>query len=178
MYSQSVRPKAPAAAQVLAVLRYVAGQAGPVSASIIARDVGLPRSTTYQLIASLIDDGFLVHLPEERKYALGVTAHELGTGYSRQAPIQRIARFPLSRLVARTRRTAHLAVMHGRDVVYVIEERAPRQSPLVTDTGVRLPAHLTASGRAMMAQMDPAQVAALFPGPEAFAERHSKGPQS
>ena len=178
MYSHSVRPKAPGAAQVLAVLRYVAGQAGPVSASIIARDVGLPRSTTYQLIASLIDDGFLVHLPEERKYALGVTAHELGTGYSRQAPIQRIARFPLSRLVARTRRTAHLAVMHGRDVVYVIEERAPRQSPLVTDTGVRLPAHLTASGRAMMAQMDPAQVAALFPGPEAFAERHSNGPQS
>lgn len=178
MNSHPVRPKAPAAAQVLAVLRYVAGQAGPVSASVIARDLGLPRSTTYQLIASLIDDGFLVHLPEERKYALGVTAHELGTGYSRQAPIQRIARYPLSRLVARTRRTAHLAVMHGRDVVYVIEERAPRQRPLVTDTGVRLPAHLTASGRAMMAQMDPAQVAALFPGPEAFAIRNSNGPQS
>ncbi|MBT8159841.1 MULTISPECIES: IclR family transcriptional regulator [Arthrobacter] len=178
MNSHALRPKSPAATQVLAVLRYVAGQAGPVSASIIARDVGLPRSTTYQLIASLIDDGFLVHLPEERKYALGVTAHELGTGYSRQAPIQRIARHPLSRLVARTRRTAHLAVMHGRDVVYVIEERAPRQRPLVTDTGVRLPAHLTASGRAMMAQMDPSQVAALFPGPEAFAERHSNGPQS
>ncbi|MGO4591087.1 IclR family transcriptional regulator [Paenarthrobacter sp. 2TAF44] len=172
------RSKAPAAAQVLAVLRYVAGQAGPVSASAIARDVGLPRSTTYQLISALIDDGFLLHLPEERKYALGVTAHELGTGYSRQAPLQRIARFPLERLVARTRRTAHLAVMHGRDVVYVIEERAPRQRPLVTDTGVRLPAHLTASGRAMMSQMDRAQVSALFPGPEAFSARNSNGPQS
>lgn len=172
------RSKAPAAAQVLAVLRYVAGQAGPVSASAIARDVGLPRSTTYQLISALIDDGFLLHLPEERKYALGVTAHELGTGYSRQAPLQRIARFPLERLVARTRRTAHLAVMHGRDVVYVIEERAPRQRPLVTDTGVRLPAHLTASGRAMMSQMDRAQVSALFPGPEAFSVRNSNGPQS
>jgi len=126
----------------------------------------------------LIDDGFLLHLPEERKYALGVTAHELGTGYSRQAPLQRIARFPLERLVARTRRTAHLAVMHGRDVVYVIEERAPRQRPLVTDTGVRLPAHLTASGRAMMSQMDRAQVSALFPGPEAFSARNSNGPQS
>lgn len=172
------RSKAPAAAQVLAVLRYVAGQAGPVSASAIARDVGLPRSTTYQLISALIDDGFLLHLPEERKYALGVTAHELGTGYSRQAPLQRIARFPLERLVARTRRTAHLAVMHGRDVVYVIEERAPRQRPLVTDTGVRLPAHLTASGRAMMSRMDRAQVSALFPGPEAFSARNSNGPQS
>ncbi len=178
MNSPSPRSKAPAAAQVLAVLRYVAGQAGPVGASIIARDVGLPRSTAYQLITVLIDDGFLVHLPEERKYALGVTAHELGTGYSRQAPLQRIARFPLARLVSRTRRTAHLAVMHGRDVVYVIEERAPRQRPLVTDTGVRLPAHLTASGRAMMAHMDTAQVAALFPGPEAFIARNNNGPQS
>lgn len=178
MSTHSLRPKAPAAAQVLAVLRYVAGQAGPVGASVIARDVGLPRSTTYQLIASLIEDGFLVHLPEERKYALGVTAHELGTGYSRQAPLQRIGRFPLARLVARTRRTAHLAVMHGRDVIYVAVERAPRQRPLVTDTGVRLPAHLTASGRAMMSQMDPSQVAALFPGPEAFTVRNATGPQS
>lgn len=178
MNSPLLRPKAPAATQVLAVLRFVAGQANPVGAAAIARDVGLPRSTTYQLIAALIDDGFLVHLPEERKYALGVTAHELGTGYSRQAPLQRIARFPLARLVSRTRRTAHLAVMHGRDVIYVIVERAPRQRPLVTDTGVRLPAHLTASGRAMMAQMDPTQVAALFPGPEAFTVRNEKGPQS
>ncbi|WP_427006176.1 IclR family transcriptional regulator [Pseudarthrobacter sp. H2] len=178
MNSPLLRPKAPAAAQVLAVLRFVAGQANPVGASVIARDVGLPRSTTYQLIAALIEDGFLVHLPEERKYALGVTAHELGTGYSRQVPLQRIARFPLARLVSRTRRTAHLAVMHGRDVIYVIVERAPRQRPLVTDTGIRLPAHLTASGRAMMAQMDPAQVAALFPGPEAFTVRNANGPQS
>jgi DNA-binding IclR family transcriptional regulator len=178
MNSPQLRPKAPAATQVLAVLRFVAGQANPVGAAAIARDVGLPRSTTYQLIAALIDDGFLVHLPEERKYALGVTAHELGTGYSRQAPLQRIARFPLARLVSRTRRTAHLAVMHGRDVIYVIVERAPRQRPLVTDTGVRLPAHLTASGRAMMAQMDPTQVAVLFPGPEAFTVRNEKGPQS
>ena len=109
MSSSSLRPKAPAAVQVLAVLRYVAEQAGPVAASVIARDVGVPRSTTYQLIAALVDDGFLVHLPEEQKYALGVTAHELGTGYSRQAPLQRIARHPLARLVGRTRRTAHLA---------------------------------------------------------------------
>ncbi|MHC6594775.1 IclR family transcriptional regulator [Arthrobacter sp. C152] len=174
----SRRSKAPAAAQVLAVLRFVAGQAGPVSASVIARDVGLPRSTSYQLITALVEDGFLVHLPEERKYALGVTAYELGTGYARQAPLQRIARFPLAQLVRRTRRTAHLAVMHGRDVIYVIEERAPRQRPLVTDTGVRLPAHLTASGRAMMSQMDRAQLAALFPGPESFIIRNDDGPQS
>ncbi|MFF2028796.1 IclR family transcriptional regulator [Arthrobacter sp. NPDC058192] len=178
MNSSKARPKVPAAANVLAVLRYLGSQAGPVGASVISRDVGLPRSTTYDLLQALMDDGFVVHLPEEQKYALGVSAQELGTGYARQVPLQRIGRYPLSKLVSRTRRTAHLAVMHGRDVIYVIEERAPRQRPLVTDLGVRLPAHLTASGRAMLAWMEPAQVAALYPDRDAFTSRLEDGPQT
>ncbi|MEV8144230.1 IclR family transcriptional regulator [Specibacter sp. NPDC078709] len=171
-------PQVPAARKVLSVLRYVAAQAGPVGAAAIAREVDLPRSTTYHLLAALVDDGFVVHLPEERKYALGVTAHELGTGYSRQAPLQRLARFPLAQLVERTKRTAHLAVMHGREVIYVIEERAKRQTDLVTNPGVRLPAHLTASGRAMLAAMPAEQLAALYPGPEAFPSRYETGVNS
>ena len=59
---------------------------------------------------------------------------------------------------------AHLAVMHGRDVLYVIEERAPGRASLVTDVGVRLPAHLTASGRAILAALPAAQVRALVLG--------------
>lgn len=171
----NIAPQVPAAKNVLSVLRYIAAQAGPVGAGAVVRDLGLPRSTTYHLLAALIEDGFVVHLPEERKYALGVTAHELGTGYSRQAPLQRIARFPMMQLVERTKRTAHLAIMHGRDVIYVIEERAKRQAELVTDQGVRLPAHLTASGRAMLATFSPKQLAALYPGPEAFPTRYETG---
>lgn len=155
----------PAAAQVLSILRYLGKQAGPVSATAIARDLALPRSTTYHLLAALVSDGFAVHLPEERKYALGATAHELGTGYARQAPLQRIGRYPLRNLVERTRLTAHLAVLQGTDVIYVIEERAPRQLPLVTDAGIRLPAHRTASGRALLATMTDAQLHALYPDP-------------
>lgn len=171
-------PQVPAAKNVLAVLRYVASQAGPVGAGAIARDTDLPRSTTYHLLTALIEDGFVVHLPEERKYALGVTAHELGTGYSRQAPLQRIARFPIAQLVERTKQTAHLAIMHGREVIYVIEERARRQADLVTNPGVRLPAHLTASGRAMLALVSREQLAALYPGPEAFPTRYEAGVHS
>lgn len=159
----------PAAYDVLAVLRYFGSQAGPVRAAALARDLGLPRSSTYHLLAALIAEGFVTHLPEERKYALGVRAYELGTGYARQAPLQRIARYPLARLAKTTRHSAHLAVMHGRDVVYVIEERGPRRRSLVTDIGVRLPAHATASGRAMLAWTPEAQIAALYPDRDAFA---------
>jgi DNA-binding IclR family transcriptional regulator len=63
-------------------------------------------------------------------------------------------------------------------VLYLVEQRAPGRPPLVTDVGVRLPAHLTASGRALLADLPAAQVRALFPDPSAFTRRHGTGPGS
>jgi DNA-binding IclR family transcriptional regulator len=169
---------APAAGQALAVLRLLARHTEPVPASAIARDLLLPRSSVYHLLKVLCDQGFVVHLGEERRYGLGVAAFELGSAYTRQAPLQRLARQPMVRLVDATRYNAHLAVLHGRDVLYVIEERAPGRPPLVTDVGVRLPSQLTASGLAMLASLPPQQVRALFPSRDAFVQRHGGGPAS
>ena len=169
---------APAAGQALAVLRLLARHSEPVPASAIARDLGLPRSSVYHLLTVLRDQGFVVHLADERRYGLGVAAFELGSAYTRQAPLQRLARQPMVRLVDATKHNAHLAVLHGRDVLYVIEERAPGRPPLVTDVGVRLPSQLTASGLAMLASLPPQQVRALFPSRSAFVQRHGLGPAS
>jgi DNA-binding IclR family transcriptional regulator len=168
----------PAARQVLAILRYLSRQPRPVPASAIARDLGLPRSTAYHLLGELLSAGFVVHLADDRRYGLGVSAYELGTGYVRQEPLQRLARVPLSQLTDQTGHSSHLAVMHGREVLYVIEERAPGRAPLVTDVGVRLPAQLTASGRAMLAALPAASVRALFPGPGFFVLRTDRGPRT
>jgi DNA-binding IclR family transcriptional regulator len=149
-----------------------------VPASAIARDLALPRSTTYHLLAELVHAGFVVHLADDRRYGLGVSAYELGTGYVRQAPLQRLARVPLSQLTDQTGHSSHLAVMHGNQVLYVIEERAPGRAPLVTDVGVRMPAQLTASGRAMLAALPAPNVRALFPGPAAFVLRTDRGPRT
>jgi len=168
----------PAAQQTLAILRYLSTQAGPVPAAALIRELDLPRSTVYHLLGTLVDAGFVTHVPEDRRYALGLAAYELGTGYTRQAPLARVARVPLADLVDRSSCSAHLAVLHGREVVYVLEDRAPGQPPLVTDVGVRLPATLTATGRAMLAQLPPAQVRALFPDPAAYVVRTGIGPRS
>ncbi|WP_233496022.1 IclR family transcriptional regulator [Geodermatophilus sp. TF02-6] len=134
--------------------------------------------TRHSLLAELQGAGFVVHLPEERRYGLGVSAFELGSAYMRQEPLARLARPVLGRLVDAVGHTAHLAVLHGREVLYVVEERAPGRPPLVTDVGVRLPAQLTASGRAVLAQLPAAHVRALFPDASAFVERHGVGPAS
>ena len=165
----------PAATRALRVLRFLASQPDPVPLDRIMRACDLPRSTAYHLLSTMEDEGFVIHLVEEKRYGLGVAAFEVGSGYSRQEPLQRIARRLLAGLVDATGHSAHLAVLHGRDVLYVVEERAPGRPPLVTDVGVRLPAHLTASGRAILAALPPAQVRALYPDRSAFVDRHGKG---
>ncbi|QIG45447.1 IclR family transcriptional regulator [Nocardioides anomalus] len=171
-------PQVPAATRALRVLRYLASQPDPVPLEAIVRACGLPRSSAYHLVTAMEAEGFVVHLADEHRYGLGVAAFEVGTGYARQAPLQRIARRPLAELVDRVQQSAHLAVLHGRDVLYVLEDRAPGRPPLVTDVGVRLPAALTASGRAVLARLPAAQVRALFPSAAAFVDRHGAGPTS
>src|SRR3954469_6525490 len=168
----------PAATRALRVLRYLAGQPDPVTLDRLASAVGLPRSTAYHLVNAMIEEGFVAHLPEEHRYGLGVAAFEVGSGYARQAPLQRIARRYLASLVDAVGQSAHLAVLHGRDVLYVVEERAPGRPPLVTDVGVRLPSHLTASGRAILAHLPSAQVRALYPSARDFVDRHGQGPRT
>lgn len=168
----------PAATRALRVLRFLASQPDPVPVEHVARACDLPRSTAYHLLRAMVAEGFVTHLVEERRYGLGVAAFEVGSGYSRQAPLQRIGRRQLALLVDRVGQSAHLAVLHGRDVLYVVEERAPGRPPLVTDIGVRLPAHLTASGRALLAALPAAQVRALYPSAADFVDRTGTGPRT
>jgi DNA-binding IclR family transcriptional regulator len=166
---------APAADHVLRILALLSHSPEPISAGMVAATLRLPRSTTYRLLSILVDHGFVRYLPEERRYGLSVAAYELGSAYARQAPLQRIARPVVRQLVDRMKQNAHLAVLHGRDVLYVIEERAVGRPMLITDVGVRLPAVVTASGLAMLARLPAAQVRAMFPNAAAFVDTE-RGP--
>ncbi|WP_433327084.1 IclR family transcriptional regulator [Spirillospora sp. CA-294931] len=166
----------PAARRALAVLRLLAGAAGPLPASSIARSLDLPRSSTYHLLTAMAEDGFVTYLPGERRWGLGVAAFEIGSAYLRHEPLERVARPLLRRLVDRVGEIAQLGVLHGAETLYLLKEQPRRHATLVTDVGVRMPAPLTASGRSMLAHLPAAQVRALFPGP--FVDRTGLGPGS
>lgn len=170
---------APALRRGLAVLRLLASRPAPVSAGAIARDLGLPRSTTYELLTELAVAGFAVHLPAERRWGLGVGAFEIGTAYLRSEPLERLGRPILTRLAAATGATAHLGVLHGSQTLYLAKEKPPGHSvTLVTDVGIRLPAALTATGISILAMLPPGQVRALFPDQSSFVDRTGRGPRS
>lgn len=166
----------PALRNGLAVLRLLASRAGPVSAAVIARELGLPRSSTYHLLAELCAAGFTTHLPEERRYGLGVSSFELGSAYLRHEPLERLARPRLRKLAEHTGLNAHLGVLHGAQTLYLVKEQPRQPQTLVTDVGVRLPGQLTASGRAILAHLSAAEVRALFPSTASFVDRTGRGP--
>jgi DNA-binding IclR family transcriptional regulator len=171
-------PQVPAADHTLRILSLLARQPGPVAARTVATQLALPRSTVYFLLETLRRHGFVVHLPAEHRWGLGTAAFELAGGYTRQQPLARLGRPLVAGLADRAGESAHLAVMTGRDVVYIVEERALRRPALVSDVGVRLPAHLTATGRAMLAALPREQVRALYPDASAFADRTGRGPST
>ncbi len=161
------------------MLQLLAARPAPVSAAAIARDLGLPRSTTYELLTELAAAGFAVHLPGERRWGLGLSAFEIGSAYLRGEPLERIGRPVIARLSAATSTTAHLGVLHGAETLYLGKERRSEGLlTLVTEVGVRLPAALTATGLSILAYLPAEQVRAVFPDRASFVVRTGRGPDT
>ena len=170
----------PAATQTLALLRALADR-GPSTAAALARTVGAPRSTTYHLLSVLRDEGFVVHLADRRRWSLGPMAFTVGQAYLRHDPREELARPILRALADETGETAHLGVLQGAEVLYLLKELPAKRlsaPTLITEVGVRLPAATTASGRCMLAQLPHDQVRALMSAQTAFVSRTGKGPRS
>lgn len=166
--------KVPAADNTLRILSLLASRKAPTPAAMIARLLDLPRSSVYQLLTVMHEHGFIAHYPEDKSYGLGVGAFELSSAYTRQEPLARLGAPLVAQLVDKVGESAHLAVLHGADVLYIVEERAKGRPSLVTDVGVRLPSHLVASGRAILSALPKSQVRALYPTPASFAGRESQ----
>lgn len=153
----------------------------PATAARLAKRIGIPRSSCYQLLEVLKSQGFAIHFQEDKRWGLGLAAWELGSAYQRHEPLERLAKPVITKLVSelaeKTPVVGHLGVLDGSDVLYLLEQRPAKSLKLVTDVGVRLPAHLTASGRAMLAHLDQKQLSASFRGRE-LTTRTNLGPKN
>ncbi|MCX6494254.1 MAG: IclR family transcriptional regulator [Actinobacteria bacterium] len=161
--------RVPAADNTLRILDLLSVQRGPVAAQTVATALGLPRSSVYQLLTVMVERGFVSRLPEEKRFGLGPNAYALASSYTRQQPLTRLGAPLIARLVDAVGESGHLAVLHGTDVLYLVEERARNRPSLITDVGVRLPAIKTASGRALLAALPLAQLRALYPDAKEYA---------
>lgn len=166
------------AERLLDVLDLLARHTRPVPTMVIARECGIPKSSAHHLLNVMRARNFVTYYETERAWGLGVAVFEIGAAYLRSGPLQRLGRHLLVDLTMRTGETSHLAMLHGTEVLYIDKEQPVGNSPkLVTEVGVRLPAHLTAVGRAILASLPEAQIRALY-AHQPLVVRTGQGPSS
>jgi DNA-binding IclR family transcriptional regulator len=110
----------------------------------------LPRSTAHRLLSTLVRRGYLRHHAGSG-YRLGPLLIELGFAAQDQLHLPSVARPHLERLARASAETVHLAVLEGRDVVYLDKLPAARGKAMIATIGARAPAQTTALGKVLVA---------------------------
>jgi DNA-binding IclR family transcriptional regulator len=148
------------AARVLAELEQDTPQ--PVSLAELSRRVGAAKASLSYVLDALVASGFARRV--DRGFVLGRRLVELGGAYL--AGVDEVSEFAaLARsLPAAARETVQLSSLVGREVVYLARHDGTQPLRLGTDVGRRFPASCTATGKAMLAVLDDAQVRDLYAG--------------
>ena len=124
--------------------------AGPFTLAQVTSRTGLPRSSVHRLLEQLTNTGWLARSPEQT-YELGVKAYEMGQAALNQNRLLRGARPIMQGFAHRTGLTIQLAVVSRGDTVYLAKVNGRASGPTPTAVGQRIPAHLTAVGKAQLA---------------------------
>ncbi|MCU1647945.1 MAG: putative HTH-type transcriptional regulator YagI [Nocardia sp.] len=114
---------------------------------------GLPRSTVHRILDQMIKLRWLAHT--SGGYRLGMRTLELGGLTADHNEIRDAVSPLLHELSQRTGMVGHLAVLDGRDVVYLDKAGGRFAASLPTRLGGRMPAHATGVGKAMLACLEP-----------------------
>jgi IclR family acetate operon transcriptional repressor len=141
------------------LLERMADTGGEVGLSELAASSGLPLPTIHRLMRTLVDCGYVRQQPN-RRYALGPRLIRLGESASRL--LGTWARPYLAELVAATGETANMALLDGDEVVYVAQVPSRHSMRMFTEVGRRVLPHSTGVGKALLAQLPPAEVRALL----------------
>jgi len=119
----------------------------------IAEQVGIHKSTTHRLLATLEKRRFVERDPVTGVYHLGIRLLQMAYMTLEQNDLRRISARFLRRLWEQYKETIHLAVLDDVDVVFLDVIESQQRVKLAAAIGQRLPAFATASGKSILACM-------------------------
>lgn len=145
-----------------AILECVDAAEHPVSLAVIVRETGLNRATVFRMLAVLTRMGWVYKNEADSTYALGHKAYELGRQQNRLETITHHARPFVRRLAADIGKTVQLAALEGPQIVICDMVEAPEGYRVSTTIGMRLDAHATGAGKALLAWRAPDELRQLY----------------
>jgi DNA-binding IclR family transcriptional regulator len=143
------------AANVLDLLEFFAQHQQPASLAELARALGWPRSSAFNLLGTLAARGFLYE-PRARG---GYYPTPLWTALLRRIdsadPLPEQLHALLQALVSETNETAVVAAVSGPNALFVDAIESPQALRYAAQPGKVVPLHVTATGRALLSMMAP-----------------------
>lgn len=164
MTSSSPGTPAPAVLRAAAILDVISKQSDSFPrVSDIARETGVPNSSVTNILAALVETGLVRRIGPG--YAIGPTVVELASLFLRSDdPIQRFREFVPS-MGYLSHETAQLGTLSGGEVLFLARHDGTQPIALTSGVGKRLPASSTAIGKAMLARLEPAELASALSEP-------------
>jgi IclR family transcriptional regulator, KDG regulon repressor len=130
----------------------------------LSRRLGIGKSTAHRLLNTLAEERLLEQDPDTGAYRLGLAMYELGASVSLHSDLHEACSPVLDQLRNATGETVQVAVLDGREVVYVERRESPQALRLFGLVGHRNDAHCTSTGKVLMAYLPSTELDALLDG--------------
>lgn len=140
---------------------------GTLRLSDAAEILEVSQSTAHRLFDMLKYYDFVKQDPLTREYHAGPALVDIGLAALHSLEIRRETRPYLEALGNELQETVHLLVLRGSDSVFLDVFEPPARAVRSTSrVGTNLPAHTTSGGKALLAQLSPEMLHALYPEDE------------
>ncbi len=137
----------------------------------LARRLQLPRATIFRMLNTLEAMGFLQRAEGSNDYRLGLSVLRLGFEFLSSMDLTELGQPVIARLCGEIRYPCNIVVRDGRSIVYVAKVTPPTPLTSSVRVGTRLPAHATALGRVLLADLSLPELRTLYP--EEHLEAHT-----
>jgi len=147
--------------KALDVLDAVGGTSAGLSQAELGQRLGLPRTTLYRLLGTLVTRGLLRRDPLRRVYCLGARCFEYARATYAMPDLVAAASAELRGLRDMTGETAYLAALDGLEVISLDRCDGAHAQRSHSAVGQRKPLHCTSQGKAILAALPPERRDAL-----------------
>lgn len=143
--------------RLFALLELIGAKDQLVTLQNLVEETGLPKPTLHRMLQQLESGGLLIRQSDGRHYGTGARLRKLAENLLLNATHHGARRAVLRALVDELGESCNITTLSGSEVVYLdrVETREPLRFNL--RPGSRVPAHCSASGKMILAQMAPAQ---------------------
>ena len=145
-------------ARAFAILETVARNRDGISLVELAKSVGLHNSTTFHLIKTMTQLGYLAQMRDSKRYRIGSRLFTLAAGALDENAFLAVATPALETLTGETGEAGHFAIRSGNEIVVIARTAGSGLLQLADRTGAPRPAHATALGKVLLAALNDAQI--------------------